>query len=326
MNKLLLVLTLLAALVLAVVAVSAPRIINGTPVNPGEYPEVVNIKTGNASCTASVVGPKVLLTAAHCANTGSSSSFSIAGKSYTAKMTRHPGYPGKDADIALGVISAEVEGAKPISIYSGPVNEGDKIRLLGFGCTQPGGSGGNDGVLRQGVTEVIGFSSYDIVSRLADGAALCYGDSGGPVYTVTRPGRAEQMAVNSKGNIKDTNYTTNLTDSEIRGFLEQFAKDNSVDICGVNSDCSDVPEEKFSLENDAVKVNVESKGTYDLDYLKTYFGYLLSYLEEGGKSTLPQPQGELPPGFCSCNDGNMAACDSHGVGRCDSFKVCSCVE
>lgn len=318
-------LAVIMILVYEMTARADERIINGNPVKPGEYTEVVKIKTGNAGCSASLIGPKVLLTAAHCATNGATSEFKVGSESYTAKMARHPQYPVKDVDICLGIVDREVTGIKPVSIYDGDVKEGMTIKLFGYGCTQSGGGGGSDGVLREGDTKITGFTGFDIVSKMDGGAALCYGDSGGPVM-IMETGKYRQAAVNSKGNIKDTNYTTNLVGAEPRQFLVQFAADNKVDICGISKDCSGGPApDKFTLENVAVKVDVESKGQFDTDYLKTYFGYLMSFLSSPKGAIIPIPSNqEIPRGFCSCGNGHMAVCSSKGYGYCDRELSCFC--
>src|SRR5688572_9280240 len=78
------------------------RLINGKPVDRGTWTEVVRITTGTSSCTATVVGPRVIVTAAHCANNGATSKFKIGEKEYSVKITRSSLYPAKDHDIAVG--------------------------------------------------------------------------------------------------------------------------------------------------------------------------------------------------------------------------------
>ena len=117
--------------------------------------------------------------------------------------------------------------------------EGLGITLLGYGCTQPGGTGGNDGILRVGNSAIIGFSQYDMVSRMPNGAALCYGDSGGPAFVI-EDGNHLLLGINSKGNISDTNYNTRTDISQSQSFLTTFAQQNTVEICGVNKDCTSV--------------------------------------------------------------------------------------
>jgi len=215
------------------------RLINGTPVQAGTFRDVVRIQSGGAACTATVVGPRVIVTAAHCANNGATATFSIDGKSYSATMTRSSLYPGKDHDVSLGLVSQDITGVEPASI-GGTATVGLGITLLGYGCINVGGGGGNDGILRIGDSAITGFSAYDMVSRKANGAALCFGDSGGPAFLV-EGSRRRLLGINSKGNIKDTNYNTRLDITESKTFLTNYAQQNGVKICGVNQDCGGSP-------------------------------------------------------------------------------------
>ena len=218
---------------------SAPagsRLINGTPVKAGTFPQVVRINTNGSGCTATLVGRNVLITAAHCAKTNDVSNFKLAGKSYQARITRSALYPGKDHDVSLGVLTENIPSdINPISV-GGVAEKGTALTILGYGCTQPGGTGGNDGVLRIGPSVITGFSNYDFVSKKAGGGALCYGDSGGPAMTENM-GRLVILGINSKGNIKDTNYNTRLDSAESQAFLTKMADEKNLEICGINAYC-----------------------------------------------------------------------------------------
>ena len=270
----------LLLLLLSTTIFADTRIINGTPVAPGSFKEVVDLSFQGAGCSGSLVGPRVVLTAAHCATTGSEGSFTIDGTKYTAKFTTHPAYPGQDMDLSLGLLPAAIEGISPVSIAKDPTAMAEEINVLGYGCTQPGGGGGNDGILRMGATDVTGFTQYDIISKRIGGGALCFGDSGGPAYKLI-DGKYYQVGVNSKGNIKDTNYNTNLAIAESKNFLQTFAADNSVDICGVNKDCSGpAPDDTFTIENDKVgSLTMKVKNAENLEWFKVLAGDLMRYFE-----------------------------------------------
>lgn len=235
-------------------------LINGNPVDRSKYPHVIRIFAGGSSCTASVVGPRTILTAAHCADDGQTIQFqTVSGKKYSAKISLHPDYPKKDVDLALAVTSVDID-VKPNPVRLDRFEKkGMEVDLIGYGCVKPGGGGGNDGVLRAGKSKVAAGQEYDLVLKTEGGAALCYGDSGGPVFY-----EGKQIAVNSKGNIEDTSYVTRLTLEDANAFLKSFAASKGVVICGVNSDCAGgtppPPGDKtFRFENEFISLEGKVK-------------------------------------------------------------------
>lgn len=220
----------------------APALINGKPVEPGTFKDVVRIQTGSAGCSATVVGPKVVVTAAHCGGEGATSQFKLNGKTYSGKIDRSAIYPRQDHDVAVIITTQEIPENEvgKYAIVKGTVQVGTEVTLLGYGCTRPGGGGGNDGVLRIGQTKVTGFSGYDFVSSSPGGAALCFGDSGGPAF-IFEGDKHYLVGVNSKGNIRNTNYNAYLASSTSKDFFTEMAKKHSVEICGINRDCGASP-------------------------------------------------------------------------------------
>lgn len=178
-----------------------PVLINGEEVPIADWPTVVRIQTGNAGCSATIVGPKVLATAAHCGTNGATSSFTLDGTRYEGKFQRSSLYPNQDHDVAVIILNTAVPKEK-VKIYAsigGTPTIGSKIWLMGYGCIRAGGGGGNDGKLRAGFATIRSFSGYDVVS--SDGAALCFGDSGGPGMVTNDKAKPVVMTINSKGNI-----------------------------------------------------------------------------------------------------------------------------
>lgn len=222
------------------------NLIGGRPATKGEYPETVYISSGNARCSASVIGPRVIMTAGHCvADDGqigpvavsNTVAFSIDKTSYTAKCKQAPMYRDhtEDHDMALCKVDKAVS-IKPGSISKKGPQLGEKVILSGYGCVKPGGGGGNDGILRIGKAKVIKLpEGKDHWFYVQDTAALCFGDSGGPSFLDSKEHLI--IGVNSRGNIKDLSLLTAVYTQESLDFFEEFAKDQEVEICGITTDC-----------------------------------------------------------------------------------------
>lgn len=117
----------------------------------------------------------------------------------------------------------------------------DEALLSGFGCINPGGGGGNDGILRYGVAKVTqlpaGTNNWFYTKA---SAALCFGDSGGPSFLkLSDPAREKHfvIGVNSRGNIRDVSMMTALFIEKSQDFFKRFADDEGVEICGINQNC-----------------------------------------------------------------------------------------
>lgn len=233
-----------------------PVLINGNPVDKAKYPTVVRITSASgAGCTANIVGPSAIITAAHCADTGEKVTFkTYDGRAYSAVMTHYEKYPDDDLDLNIGKVNTPIVGIKPMTIRTDRFEKKDMlVDLIGYGCINPGGGGGNDGILRMGSAKVTAGQGYDLALD-ASPSALCYGDSGGPVFY-----QGQQIGVNSKGNIQDKSFTTRTTLPESKAWLEKTASALGLEICGINSKCDGAtpppqnPKE-FSFENDVVKI------------------------------------------------------------------------
>jgi hypothetical protein len=174
---------------------------------PELAPYVVMVMTRGGStnfCTASVIAPNVVLTAAHCVtDIRDTLVFFRASESKlvtfdVASIARHPGYkPSAGRKHQVSIDLALVRLAEPLPSGFRPVELarpdriaiGQLVRIAGFGRASEEVSG-TSGVLRSGTLAVNGPKS-PVLAWLVDpdgtGLGGCTGDSGAPVLALDQP-------------------------------------------------------------------------------------------------------------------------------------------
>lgn len=186
---------------------SSPRVTNGLLdlgdqgvfMIQGEEPGSVT----PSRCTASLIRPRILLTAAHCVKnkkSGQDRTIRLASPAglRSLEIIIHPEYRGQPRfDVAMVKLDGEVKNAVPMDFAAKLPQKGDQVKLVGFGGNQytaireiVTGSG----VKRMGTTQISYLDDHFIYSRgirdampqglnkpTGSDVALAHGDSGGPM-------------------------------------------------------------------------------------------------------------------------------------------------
>jgi hypothetical protein len=221
-------------------------LIGGVVVDQKLFP--ANVYTRNfrkngtvAKCTASIVGERALIQAAHCVDDGAVTEFTTVNKiKYESVCKRNPTYnTSHTADYALCLVKEKVKDVPYESLNDDQnyVKVGDSVLLTGFGCIRSNGTGGNDGKFRIGEAVINRVpdprrSSNDYVTTAP--IALCFGDSGGPAYKVVGNAR-KIISINSRGDIKTTSYLSSVSRKEAIDFFKAWMNETGEKICGLHS-------------------------------------------------------------------------------------------
>jgi hypothetical protein len=223
-------------------------VIGGQQADPSDWPATLIFSN---RCTSTLVGERVVLTAAHCVPDGATGVVDLSTDRFAITCHHHPDYvedtPDDDPrrwekvspDFALCLMAESLPGveAEWVNLDTAVPAIDTRVVLLGFGCNAEGGVDGGFGTLFEGIATVQGLPSGDrYYTKTRGGAAVCFGDSGGAAYLPSRPRKV--FAVNSRGDISKVSY---LSTTSVPGFFSwaaTWANSHGVRICGIHPDAA----------------------------------------------------------------------------------------
>ena len=202
-------------------------------------------------CSATLVGKRTLLTAAHCVAGAGPFSFTLGSSTYAvASVTPHPSFAGGGKsvgtaaefanDIGLAVLQREPTGVAPTPVSSRAPTAGARVTVVGFGVTK---SSAKDAGVKRMATTQIGFiwsEFFSFATASKSAAQLCGGDSGGPTFLM-QDGVEVQVGVHSMGNCDKGTSIDRRIDTHLAWIRSQAAGDLVVDTLAAHAPGSTVP-------------------------------------------------------------------------------------
>ena len=151
-----------------------------------------------AICSATLISPRVLATAAHCLDpsregagsmtvkaTNKADDSNLKASDFTSGtvLARHPSYPAvMGADLGLILLASAPVGVTPVPLQRTPPASwvGQPLRVVGYGRTAAATA--DSGTRRTGNVTVSSANADSLEFGTAGAAGICSGDSGGPGF------------------------------------------------------------------------------------------------------------------------------------------------
>jgi hypothetical protein len=228
-----------------------PQIDGGDKQDSDVWPATLKYySSGTFFCTATIIGEKTVITAAHCISDGANAQVNFdIGNPVNIKCTRNKAYNrvGLVADVALCLAESSFPTHteyENLDITQSWFTAGRPIFLLGFGCRNVHTADpATNGQLYGGLSDLLDTPiSTDIHFFTQGGAVICPGDSGGAAYVLgdsNKIGGPRSIVGLNSGYLPDARISTVAAFSSANlDFINEWRSENHAKICGVDPDAT----------------------------------------------------------------------------------------
>lgn len=200
------------------------------------FPGIMMI-TSPQICTATLIGPSTLLTAAHCANRGQALTIQTPeGLRHSADiLLLGSGIEGDPHDLALVYLPSPLYSQREMFPIASGVIPGDQTLMVGYGCASSDAPS-STGTKRMGTNVVSDLNDFIEVSTPGiqikavagpeNRAGVCFGDSGGPL--LKQVGNQWAVVGVAHGAYNDdpgqVSQFVNLTEPTNKNFLTKYIR------------------------------------------------------------------------------------------------------
>lgn len=237
-----------------------PQIVGGTLSDVADWPATLVIRYGSKTvCTGTVIGPRVVLTAAHCVPNGTRACLFLKDTDERGdcedhrklRCEHHPKYTRyhspvltTSADWALCASGSDIEVELFETVSKTKPDALKPLHLTGFGCSKAGDTVDGYPLLFEGPADVVSLPNPADVERwrinyiqTKGGAAVCFADSGGGAFVHLDASKLTRalVGVNSRGELGRSYIAATKTDHFIE-WVDDWLRRHALSACGLSPD------------------------------------------------------------------------------------------
>lgn len=222
---------------------------DAAPVESSVFLLDLRFDNGASICSAVLVSPRVLLTAAHCVdpvfhganaltvraiNKPDTSNLMQSDAIEVTSMLRHPQWNASDQessfDLAMLLLARAPVGVSPATLGA-PVS-GSMLKVFGYGRTSVN-AGSTSGVRREVTTAMTSLRAAEFEFGASGSVGICAGDSGGPSFV-----NGEVVGIHSRTESASCGTGVDMRVDVRLPFIDSFIAANDPPLCSVDGRCA----------------------------------------------------------------------------------------